>query len=247
MQDHQLSFLCDGNRLIGGAIVPDDPKGLAVLLHGIPSVSPPDPDDTGYPGFGRELAERGWAAAWVDMRGARTSKGYFSIAGWVRDARSALDAARTLDGVGGAPVVLVGSSAGGAVAAQAARDGAPVDGLALLAAPASWVSFAGDAQDAVDRITRDAGMPLDPEVLDDPTTWAEEFTAISSEKAVIGLTMPILVVHGTADDVVPYHHAERIAERASNAELAVIEGAGHQLRRDERAREILFDWLRRRF
>ena len=247
MQETQMSFLCDGNRLAGGAVLPDDPKGLAVLLHGIPSTNPPDPDDTGYPGFARDFAERGWAAAWIDMRGARASKGFFSITGWVRDARAGLDAARTLDGLAGLKTVLIGSSAGGAVAVEAARQGAPVDGLALLGAPAAWVSFAGSAADAVTRITGEAGMPLSPDVLEDPAEWAAEFETVSTEKAVIGVGAPILVLHGTKDDVVPYHHAERIADRAPHAELRLIEGAGHQLRRDPAAKEVLFDWLRRRF
>ena len=247
MQEHQISFLCDGNRLLGGAVIPDEPRGLAVLLHGIPSTNPSEPGDTGYPGFAREFAERGWAAAWLDMRGARASKGYFSITGWVRDARAGLDAARTLDGLAALRTVIVGSSAGGAVAVEAARQGAPVDGLALLAAPAAWVSFAGSPADAVTRITGEAGMPLSPEVLEDPAAWAAEFETVSTEKAVIGVGLPILVLHGTADDVVPSHHAERIAERAPHAELRLIEGAGHQLRRSAEAREALFDWLRRRF
>lgn len=242
-----MSFLCDGNRLLGGAVVPDEPKGLAVLLHGIPSTNPADPDDTGYPGFAREFAEQSWAAAWIDMRGARDSKGYFSITGWVRDARAGLDAARTLDGLAALKTVFVGSSAGGAVAVEAARQGAPVDGLALLAAPAAWVSFAGSPADAVTRITGEAGMPLSPEVLEDPSEWAAEFETVSTEKAVIGLGLPILVLHGTADDVVPFHHAERIAERAPQAELKLIEGAGHQLRRDPEAQRVLLDWIRRRF
>lgn len=242
-----MNFLCDGNRLIGGAVVPEQPKGLAVLLHGIPSVNPPDPEDSGYPGFAREFAERDWAAAWLDMRGARSSKGFFSIAGWVRDARAGLDAARTLDGLAGLKTIYVGSSAGGAVSVEAARQGAPVDGLALLAAPAAWVSFAGGPHAAVERITGEAGMPLSPEVLEDPSEWASEFETVSTEKAVVGVGVPILVLHGTADDVVPHHHAQRIADRAPHAELKLIQGAGHQLRRDEAAREILFDWLRRRF
>ena len=247
MREEQMSFLCDGNRLIGGAVVPEEAKGLAVLLHGIPSTSPPDPEDAGYPGFAREFAERGWAAAWVDMRGARSSKGFFSITGWVRDARAGLDAARTLEGAAGGKTIYVGSSAGGAVAVEAARQGAPVDGIALLAAPAAWVSFAGTPADAVTRITGEAGMPLAPDVLEDPAAWAAEFESVSTEKAIIGVKLPVLVLHGTADDVVPPHHAERIAERAPRAELKLIEGAGHQLRRDERAREALFDWLRRTF
>ena len=174
----------------------------------------PDIDDEGYPGLARYFASAGWAAAWVDMRGARASQGFFSIGGWVRDARATVDAARSIEGVSALPVALVGSSAGGAVAVEATRRGAPVDALALLAAPAAWLSFAHDTGDAVTRITEEAGMPLSPEVLADPAAWVSEFEQVVTEKAISSLRIPVLIVHGTDDDVVPVDHARRIADRA---------------------------------
>jgi uncharacterized protein len=247
IEEVHLSVICDGHRLSGGVARPAEPKGLALLLHGIPSANPPEPGDTGYPGLARTFAERGWAGAWVDMRGVRGSGGTFSIEGWVRDARAALDAARAIDGLSSSPTVIVGSSAGGAVAVEAARRGAPVDGLVLLAAPAAWVSFAGAPAEAVRRITQEAGMPLAEEVLDEPRSWADEFLAVTAEKAIRDVGVPVLIVHGTADDVVPSDHARRIAEGSSNSEVRLLDGAGHQLRRDPSAVTLVLDWLDRRF
>ena len=243
--EHPLSIICDGLRLAGGAYVPHEPRGTVVLLHGIPSVAPPDPDDEGYPGLARRFAGEGWAAAWVEMRGVRASQGHFSIEGWVRDARAAIDAARALEGARGLGLAVVGSSAGGCVAVEAVKRGAPVDALALLAAPAAWVSFAGDPQAAVVRITEEAGMVLSEDVLADPTAWANEFEGVVTESAIVDVRVPTLIVHGSADEVVPVDHAERIAERARNAEVRIIEGAAHQLRRDERAVHLVLEWLGR--
>ena len=40
--------------------------------------------------------------------------------------------------------------------------------------------------------------------------------------------MPQILVHGTADDVVPFEQSERYAEAAGGeAELVPLEGAGH--------------------
>lgn len=245
MTERPLSIVCDGLRLAGGAYVPDEPRGTVVLLHGIPSASPPDADDEGYPGLARRLASEGWAAAWVEMRGVRSSQGHFSIEGWVRDARAAIDAAHTLDGARGGGLAVVGSSAGGCVAVEATKRGAPVDALALLAAPAAWVSFAGDPQAAVVRITEEAGMVLSEDVLADPTAWAGEFESVVTEKSIVDVRVPTLIVHGTDDEVVPVDHAGRIAERARNAEVHIIEGAVHQLRRDERAIGLVLEWLGR--
>ncbi len=242
---HDLMPLCDGQRLAGGAFVPESPRGLVLLLHGIPSINPPAPGDRGYPGIASDFADHGWATAWVDMRGARESRGYFSIEGWVRDARAAIDAARALDGVAGLSVAVVGSSAGGAVAATVTARGAPVDAVALLAAPAAWVSFATDTAEAMRKITEEAGMPLAPEVLRDPTAWAAEFDQVATEKVISKVRVPVLIVHGTEDELIPVHHAHQLAERAPAGELYIIEGADHVLRMVPEALDAVLAWLPR--
>jgi len=245
-EERPLAVVCDGLRLNAGAYVPEDPGGVVVLLHGIPSIAPPDPDDDGYPGLARRLAGEGFAAAWADMRGVRGSPGFFSIEGWVRDARAAVDAARALDGLAGLPLALLGSSAGGAVATEVTRRGAPVDALVLLAAPAAWLSFAADPSAGMRRIVQEAGMPLDADALADPSAWASEFDAVTTENSIADVRVPTLIVHGTGDEVVPVDHATRIAERARNAEVRIVEGAAHQLRREGAVVELVLDWLRRR-
>lgn len=242
MTQRSLEVVSDGLRLDAAIETPESPRGLAVLLHGIPSIAPPDPDDRGYAGLAERFASEGWAAAWGDMRAARNSPGYFSIEGWVKDALAIVDAARAEAGTSG-PVVLLGSSAGGAVSTEAVRRGAPVDALVLLAAPAEWLSFADDPAMGVLRIRAGAGMELSPETLEDPTSWAAEFEGVTTELSVRDVRVPVLVVHGTADDVVPVEHAPRISAAAPAAQLEIVQGAGHQLRRDERAVSLVFNWL----
>ena len=240
-----LEIISDGHRLNAGVAVPENPKGLAVLLHGIPSINPAEPDDTGYPGLAERFAESGWAAAWVDMRAVRGSEGYFSIEGWVRDLRATLEAVRSDGRLAALPTVVVGSSAGGAVATNAVRHGAAVDGLALLAAPASWVSFAGDPREALRRIVEEAGMEVAPEVHTDPQAWADEFSAVTTVTAISDVRAPILIIHGTADTVVPVGHANVLAEAAPSAELRILEGAEHQLRKEPAAIDAVLEWMER--
>lgn len=246
VQTRSLAVLCDGLRLSCGAFVPEEPKGIVVLLHGIPSVAPVEPGDEGYPGLARRFAAEGWTTVWADMRATRGSPGVFSIEGWVRDARAVIDAARALEGASGLRVAVVGSSAGGAVSVEATKRGAPVDALVLLAAPAAWVSFAGSPKEAVRRMTEEAGMALSEEVLADPEDWAKEFETVAAEKSIVSVRVPVMIVHGSADDVVPVDHAYRLADRARRGELFVLEDAPHQLRRESGVVELVHDWLSRR-
>ena len=216
-----------------------------MFLHGIPSIAPPDESDTGYPGLARDFAGRGWAAVWANMRAVRGSPGWFSIEGWVRDARAIVDAARALPGGDSRQLALVGSSAGGAVSVEAIARGAPVDALVLLASPAVWGSFASSAGAGLARITDEAGMALEPAVLEDPSEWLAEFDRVTPERSIGSVRVPTLIVHGTADEVVPVDHARRLADNARSADVRIVEGASHQLRRDPMVMDMVDDWLTR--
>ena len=56
---------------------------------------------------------------------------------------------------------------------------------------------------------------------------------------------PLLIVHGTADDMVDVSHAHSIYEKAGEPKkLAIVEGVGHGIRHDEGAMKIVMDWLK---
>lgn len=245
MRNERLNIVCDGNRLEGEVVIPEDPRGLVLLLHGLPSAEHSrHPDDDGYAGMARRFATRGFAAAWLDMRG-KEGKGFFSIEGWVRDGRAALDAARAIDGLAALPVAFVGASAGGAVAIEMARRGAAVKAVVLLAAPAVWVTVGKDARAAAARIEEMTGMPLGPDVEANPTEWHAEFGRMPIERTIAQVRTPILVVHSDDDDIVPVTHADRIEAAAPNAQKRILAGQGHQLRRSAEAENIVLSWLDR--
>jgi pimeloyl-ACP methyl ester carboxylesterase len=241
MNEVPLEISSDGALLKGSMVIPEGADRSVVLIHGIPSTAAPDVDDLGYAGFAQRFAEAGWNAAWADMRSVRSSSGYFSIEGWVADVAAIVAAARDLQPA--SFLALVGSSAGGAVSTTAVARGLPVDALALLAAPAAWVSFAGTPGDGIVRVTQEAGMTVAPEVIEDPIAWAAEFDEVVTMEAIKDVAAPVLILHGDADDVVPVDHAGDIAAAAPDAELHILKGAGHQLRRDDRAVATLMRWL----
>jgi pimeloyl-ACP methyl ester carboxylesterase len=50
-----------------------------------------------------------------------------------------------------------------------------------------------------------------------------------SGKRLEELAVPLLVIHGTADPLIPYPHGVALAEAVPGAELVTIEGGGHEL------------------
>jgi len=233
----------EGLVLEGHLVVPDgEPRALVYLLHGIPSGNPPDPSDAGYPGFARTMAARGFAAAHFDFRGARGAPGDFSLSGWHADLEAALDAAPLPD----LPRIIVGSSAGGSVGIVVAARRPDVAAIATLAAPAEWKRLGNDLPAAIGRF-RNSGIIHDPAFPADVDAWWDEFEQGSPHLHVARIApRPLLVMHGDNDDVVPYTHAEQLfAEAGDRKEILRVRGAGHQLRRDPRALDALFDWLDR--
>jgi pimeloyl-ACP methyl ester carboxylesterase len=41
------------------------------------------------------------------------------------------------------------------------------------------------------------------------------------------LDLPIVVIHGTADEVIPFDHGKKVAAAAQRAKLVPVEGASH--------------------
>lgn len=240
-----IAFSSDGLAFHAECVAAEHARAVVVLCHGIPGSAPREPEDGGYAALARTVAHAGFAAVWFDFRGVRSSPGDFSIAGWVRDLGAALDALGRDRAAVALPRIVAGSSAGGAVAIACAAGRDDVAAVATLAAPATF-RFAGDAESSLARL-RNAGLIRDPNFPADPDAWWREADEWAAERHVGSLgARPLLIVHGDADDVAPYHHAERLFAKAKPPkELARIPGAGHQLRRDERGVACLLDWLDR--
>lgn len=237
-----LALHSGANTLEAHLITPASARAVAILLHGMPSGAPREPDDPGYEGLAQSLAERGYAAMRFNFRGAHGSPGEFSLEGWTQDVEAALDAAAGVDD--SLARILIGSSAGGAVAIRAAARRPDVAAVATLAAVASWDAVVADPAALIQRL-RNTGIIHDPAFPPDVAAWTREFADGSAETLAPRVApRPLLLIHGDADEVVPYPHAERLFAAAGQPkELVRIPGGRHRLRRDERALAALLDWL----
>jgi len=67
-------------------------------------------------------------------------------------------------------------------------------------------------------------LPLYPDVLDDLEAHAD---ALDIEAAASRLAIPWLIIHGTADETVPFAEGKALAAAAPAGEFLPVEGAGH--------------------
>ena len=83
--------------------------------------------------------------------------------------------------------------------------------------------------------------------LHDLDAWAQELRETQPLSAISKIPpRPLLLVHGTADDVVSLADARALADAAGeSADLRVVAGAGHRLRHDPRAVAVLIGWMER--
>jgi hypothetical protein len=172
--------------------------------------------------LGRAVAARGLGVLSVEYRGYGASAGGEPTEeGLYLDAEAALDALAA-DGVGPARVILVGASLGTGVAAEMARRGRGA-ALVLVTPYTSIPDVVADAAPVA------------------PARWLvrDAFDTLAKSGEI---HVPTLVIHGDADEVVPFWMGERLSRAIAGARLVRVSGGHHGdlfLRERERlAREI---------
>jgi putative redox protein len=248
----QVEFSSGGAVLQGHLARPGNPSAAAaarrglVLCHGFPA-DPPGKSAApqSYPELADRLAdETGWVVLSFDFRGAGRSEGDFSLANWLADITAGIDELLRVGEVDG--VWLAGFSTGGALALCAAGEDERVQGVATFAAPADFDGWAADPRRFLDH-ARAVGVIRGKDFPPDFDTWARELREVRPINLIGKIPpRPVLVVHGSEDDVVPLVDARALADAADGmVELRVLSGAGHRLRHDPRAIAVLLGWLDR--
>lgn len=185
------------------------PRGGVLILHGAGSCKESHHD------FARLVLADGLAALAFDQRGHGASPGPMDgrVLG---DITAMAGLLRARIGDPAAPVVLRGSSMGGALAIIAAE---PVGAAGVVAiCPASIAGLREGLEEG--RFEFDA----DPEALD--AVLAEhDLTA-----ALDALSAPVLLLHAEGDEVVPVAHSRELAHhlRAPDSRLVAVPGGHHR-------------------
>ncbi len=243
-----------------------------VLVHGFGEHS------GRYEELGQELAAAGWTLWSMDLPGHGRSQGPRADIEKLEWALADIGqlVAEAAGEAPGAPVVLMGHSMGGALAAAyAVRRPGQLAGL-VLSAPAlhlAWKPRAlALAVGALARLAPGAGVArVAPRALsrdnvavqrfvEDPLVWHGRVPArcalemYRAARAAVaganGLSLPLLVLHGTDDRVVPVGASRRYFARVGSGdkELRTFEGYRHEVLQELGRRQVvvcLLSWLAR--
>lgn len=169
-----------------------------------------------------QLAAAGYGVLLVEYRGYGGNPGEPSEQGQYQDGRAAMGflAEQT---VTPAQTIIIGHSLGTGTATEMARKFAPA-ALVLLAPFTSLPDAAGMAFPFV------------------PATWLvhDRFDNLAK---VPDLRMPVLILHGTADSVVPFPLGQRLAKAAPTATFRAVPGAEHMISLDSEIQAMQVAWL----
>lgn len=208
-----------------------DPVGVAVVVHG-GFWRQTYGAELGRP-LAADLANRGLAAWNLEYRRVGGTGGWPAT---FEDIAAGLDAlsGRVQQVAGGRleldRVVTVGHSAGGQLAVWAAArhrlpSGAP--GTDPVVRPIGAVSQAG-LLDLVAAARQGLGGDAVLDLLGGAPDAVPDRYAAASPVALLPLGVPVVCVHGTADDIVPLQQSERyVTATGRAAELVTIPGTGH--------------------
>ena len=245
-------FASNGVQLVSHLVRPPNRADVSrvpavVLAHGYPSdVSAAVIAATALPELADRIAsEMGWVAMAVQLRGCGDSGGSFSLRAWLDDLLAAVAHLEADDGVSG--VWLAGFGTGGALSICAAAEHPGIRGVAALGAPADFDDWASHPRRLLEH-AREVGMIRDPSFPPSFDQWSRELRELRAVAAAPQVApRPLLVVHGSDDDLVPVFDARVIVDAHGAGELRVVYGAGHRLRHDPRAVAVLLGWLDRSF
>lgn len=167
------------------------------------------------------LPAQGFNLFAFDYRGYGRSGGTPQRDGIFADCLAAVETVRARRDIDPDALVIFGQSLGGANALAVLGE-RKVEGVKAVAIDSAFYSYRAIVRDKI------AQMPLLW-----IAKWPLSFLVVSNRHspgaAVRAIApTPLLLVHGTADRVVPYHHAQDLFRQAREPkELWTLEGAGH--------------------
>jgi dienelactone hydrolase len=226
----------DGARLVGVLRLPpgDGPHPAVVLIPGLDSAKEE------FRSTERLFLDRGLATFSVDGPGQGEAEYELPIrADWEKPGGAILDALAAQPGVDGSRLGVWGVSLGGYYAPRVAAGEPRVRACVALAGPYNF----GDCWDRLPALTR-AAFRVRSRSADEARAraYAGELDLAGHAAAI---TCPLLVVTGKLDRLIPWQHAQRLADEAAGpVRLLLLERGNHGcMNLAPHHRPLTADWL----
>lgn len=185
------------------------------------------------------MPARGFNVFTFDYRGYGASEGEPTLEGAQIDIDAALDALLARNDVDRNRIVMYGQSLGGALAAYYVENSPRRDWIRALILESTFSDYVEIAREK-----------FDDHWITWPFQWLPKLTVDDSFSPLPGMAkispLPLLILHGDQDRIVPMHHGKRLYEAAREPkQLWIVPGAGHiQTTLDPAQRDRLVAYLR---
>lgn len=224
-----VTFRSENQRIYGNLHLPYEKAACIITLHGLESSK----DSGKWPIIASRLYDEGYACLRFNFRGCgegpEKSEGKFedaSLTGRIKDYMSALQFLQDTGKVDTHRLGVIGSSFGGmvAIAAQEKR----IKAMITLSTPYKI------------RLSR-------PQISKE-VEFYKDLRKYDLLKAIRSAP-PILVIHGSSDEVVPLEHSQKLYETAVEPKrLEIIDGANHVFSQSEHLNNVIdlsLDWFKK--
>lgn len=213
----EVSFTSSDGTMLTGWFIPavGAARGTVIHFHGNAE------NMTSHFGFVSWLPAAGFNLFVFDYRGYGMSTGHPGRTGIYEDSRAALAFLRSRRDIDPSKLLVLGQSLGGAQAI-AVVGGGERKGVRAVAIDSTFFSYRSIVRDKIAAIPLLANFknPLSRLLIGDQLSPADYVAGIAP--------IPLLLIHGTADEVIPFPHAEMLLDRAGQPKtLWRIDGGSH--------------------
>ncbi len=77
-----------------------------------------------------------------------------------------------------------------------------------------------------------------------PKKYFDDRLNVNQEELVKELSIPVLILHGDNDGIVPLEHSEGARDKNKNIKLEIIENAGHDVGEEKEAQIKIINWFK---
>ncbi len=231
-----------GQNLAGCVHIPSERATMGptvILCHGMMSSK----DGRKQIALAEELCALGCSVLRFDFSFCGESEGRFEEITFSQEVDDLANAVAWARARGASPIGLVGSSMGGAVAVLYTQKDPHIRALVTIAAVAHPSLIAEEMESLQANVKRwkEEGYQLGAEGTIGPAFF-EEIVWLDVLGAAAQIAVPWLIIHGSADEVVPAEDARDLFVRAQGRkELKLISGADHRFTRQDHLEEVIGD------